>query len=72
MGLVPTFFFAVSHLRFLAPAVSSALLIVLPLNHNILAFEQQMIARYGRQMLPKADIIVLRRNPLATAFKPDE
>ena len=72
MGLVPTFFFAVSHLRFLAPAISSALLIVLPLNRNILAFEQQMIARYGRQTLSKADIVAQRRIPLATALKPDE
>jgi hypothetical protein len=41
-------------------------------NHNILAFAQQIIARYGRQMLSKADIVTQRRIPLATAFKPDE
>jgi hypothetical protein len=43
-----------------------------PVNHNILAFEQQIIARYGRQTLSKADIVAQRRIPLATAFKPDE
>jgi len=45
---------------------------ILPANHNILAFERQIIARYGRQTLSKADIVVQRRIPLATAFKPDE
>jgi hypothetical protein len=44
----------------------------IPVNHNILAFEQQMIARYGRQTLSKADIVAHRRIPLATALKPDE
>jgi hypothetical protein len=44
----------------------------LSINHNILAFEQQIIARYGRQTLSKADIVSQRRIPLATAFKPDE
>jgi hypothetical protein len=33
---------------------------------------QQIIARYGRQTLSKADIVTQRRIPLATAFKPDE
>jgi len=45
---------------------------ILPANHNILAFERQIIARYGRQTLSKADIVAQRRIPLATAFKPDE
>jgi hypothetical protein len=45
---------------------------ILPVNHNILAFEQQIIARYGRQTLSKADIVAQRRIPLATALKPDE
>jgi hypothetical protein len=43
-----------------------------PVNLNILAFEQQIIARYGRQTPSKADIVAQRRIPLATAFKPDE
>tara|TARA_B110000305_G_scaffold204904_2_gene234747 strand:- start:4891 stop:5100 length:210 start_codon:yes stop_codon:yes gene_type:complete len=60
------------HILFLASAVSGALLGILPVNHNILAFEQQIIARYGRQTLSKADIVAQRRIPLATAFKPDE
>ena len=72
MGLGPAFFFAVLHLQFLPPAVSGALMIVLPVNHNILAFEQQMIARYGRQTLSKTDILALCRTPLAAAFNPDE
>jgi len=45
---------------------------ILPANHNILAFERQIIARYGRQTLSKTDIVAQRRIPLATAFKPDE
>jgi hypothetical protein len=45
---------------------------ILSINHNILAFKQQIIARYGRQTLSKADIVTQRRIPLATAFKPDE
>jgi hypothetical protein len=57
---------------FLACAISGALLGILPVNHNISAFEQQIIARYGRQTLSKADIVTQRRIPLATAFKPDE
>jgi hypothetical protein len=61
---------------FLVSAVFGAFLGILPssrpVNHNILAFEQQIIARYGRQTLSKADIVAQRRIPLATAFKPDE
>jgi hypothetical protein len=72
VGLVPAFFFAVSYRLFLAPAISGALWGILPVNHNILAFEQQIIARYGRQTLSKADIVAQRRIPLATAFKPNE
>jgi len=60
------------HILFLASAVSGKLLGIFPVNHNILAFEQQIIARYGRQTLSKADIVAQRRIPLATAFKPDE
>jgi hypothetical protein len=60
------------HILFLASAVSGTLLGIFPVNHNILAFEQQIIARYGRQTLSKADIVAQRRIPLATAFKPDE
>ena len=71
-GLVLAFFFAASYRLFLGPAVSGALLGNLPVNRNILAFEQQIIARYGRQTLSKADIVSQRRIPLATAFKPDE
>ena len=59
-------------MQFLAYAISAALLGILPGNHNILAFTQQIIARYGRQTLSKADIVAQRRIPLATAFKPDE
>jgi len=44
----------------------------MPVNHNILAFVQQIIARYGRQTLSKTDIVAQRRIPLATAFKSDE
>jgi hypothetical protein len=57
---------------FLVSAVFGAFLGILPVNHNILAFEQQIIARYGRQTLSKADIVAQRHIPLATAFKPDE
>jgi len=60
------------HILFLASAVSGTLLGIFPVNHNILAFEQQIIARYGRQTLSKADIVAQRRIPLATAFKPNE
>jgi len=60
------------YLLFLAFAISSAPLGILPVNHNILAFEQQIIARYGRQTLSKADIVTQRCIPLATTFKPDE
>jgi hypothetical protein len=57
---------------FLACAISGTLLGILPVNHNILAFAQHIIARYGRQTLSKADIVMPRRIPLATACKPDE
>ena len=53
-------------------AVSVALLGFLPTNHNILAIEQHIIARYGGQRLSKADIVVRRDISLATTFKPDE
>jgi len=56
----------------LVSAVFGAFLGILPVNHNILAFEQQIVARYGRQTLSKADIVAQRRILLATAFKPDE
>ena len=56
----------------LKSAVSGALFGILSINHNILAFEQQIIARYGRQALSKAYIVSQRHIPLATAFKPDE
>ena len=72
MGLVPAFFFAAPNLLFLTSAVSGALLSILSTNYNILAFEQQIIARYGRQTLSKADIVTQRRIPLATAFKSNE
>jgi len=71
-GLVLAFFFAASYRLFLGPAVSGALLGILPVNRNILAFEQQIIARYGRQMLSRVDIMTRRRIALATTFKPDE
>jgi hypothetical protein len=57
---------------FLACAISSALLGILPVNHNILSVTQQIIARYGRQTLSRADIVMQRHILLATAFKPDE
>ena len=72
MGISPAFLFAGSYRLFLASAVSVALLGILSIIHNILAFEQQIIARYGRQTLSKADIVSQRRILLATAFKPDE
>jgi hypothetical protein len=68
VGLVPAFFFAAPNLLFLASAVSDALLGILSTNYNILAFEQQIIARYGRQTLSKADIVAQRHIPLATRF----
>jgi hypothetical protein len=68
VGLVPTVFFAARNLLFLASAVSGALLSILSTNYNILAFEQQIIARYGRQTLSKADIVAQHRIPLATRF----
>jgi hypothetical protein len=68
VGLVPTFFFAASNLLILASAVCGAILGILSTNYNILAFEQQIIARYGRQTLSKADIMTQHRIPLATHF----
>ena len=68
MGLVPAFFFAAPNLLFLTSAVSGALLGILSTNYNISAFEQQIIARYGRQTLSKADIVAHHRFPLATRF----
>jgi hypothetical protein len=57
--------------RLISP-ISGASSGILPVNHNILAFEQQIIARYGRQTLSKADIVKQRCIPPATALKPDE
>jgi type III secretory pathway component EscT len=68
VGLVPTFFFAASNLLFLTSGGCGALLGILSTNYNILAFGQQIIARYGRQMLSKADIMAQYRIPLATRF----
>ena len=68
MGLAPAFFFAAPNLLFLTSAVSGALLGILSTNYNISAFEQQIIARYGRQTLSKADIVAQHRILLATRF----